>query len=359
MIIQILKISCYISIFQILLICFYLFFKKGNHLQNRRLLIALLLVWAVFISGSFILISTKKSVFAYDIGHLMNLSIFLVAPILYLYFKSLFVPGFKLSSGEAIHLLPFAAVFTILAREIMAQGAIKYVFYPEAIYLISLLLMQNLCYFYLIMRDLNGMQGDDIDRSKVKLYRWFLSSAAILFGLKLLIFLTWNVMKFTDICIFITGIFFIIAFIIINSLVIFSLNNPSLLIGAFRYQNSGMNREELEENLKKITALFTDKKMLSDPLISLERLSRTLQISDRALSETINRMCGLNFNDFLNKYRIEYATELIREDESRKILDIAYEVGFNSKTTFNSSFKKFTGQTPSEYKKSLANAATV
>ncbi len=359
MVIQILKISCYISIFQIVLICFYLFFKKGNHLQNRKLLIALLLVWAVFISGSFILISSKKSILLYDVGHLLNLAIFLVAPVLYLYFKSLFSPDFRLSLKDLLHAIPFAVVFFVLVYEILLRGTVKYVFYPESVFVISLLLLQNICYSFLIMRQLGTLQGEDVDKSKVKLYRYFLGSAATLFAFKLLIFVSWNVFLNVEVCVFITGIFFLVAFIIINSLVLFSLNNPSLLIGAFRYQNSGMSREELEENLRKITALFANRQVFTDPLISLERLSANLQISDRAVSQTINRMCGLNFNDFVNKYRIEYAMELIREDESRKILDIAYETGFNSKTTFNSSFKKITGQTPSAYKKSLLRTAAV
>jgi AraC-like DNA-binding protein len=93
-----------------------------------------------------------------------------------------------------------------------------------------------------------------------------------------------------------------------------------------------------------------------DPLLSLERLSKSVRIPERILSQVINQSSGLNFNDFINKYRTEHAQKLLKDEPNKKVLEVAYECGFNSKTTFNSAFKKFTGQTPSEFKKNLTSA---
>jgi AraC-like DNA-binding protein len=74
------------------------------------------------------------------------------------------------------------------------------------------------------------------------------------------------------------------------------------------------------------------------------------------MSYLINSGFGENFFQFINKYRVERAKELLNIDKLSKysILGIAFESGFNSKTTFNTTFKKFTNQTPSEYLKRVS-----
>ena len=68
------------------------------------------------------------------------------------------------------------------------------------------------------------------------------------------------------------------------------------------------------------------------------------------LSHVINASFNQNFRDFINSYRIEESKSRLVQDDMN-ILNIAYEVGFNSKSAFNTAFKKFTGMTPKEYRK--------
>ncbi|MFA8436978.1 MAG: helix-turn-helix domain-containing protein, partial [Marinifilaceae bacterium] len=69
----------------------------------------------------------------------------------------------------------------------------------------------------------------------------------------------------------------------------------------------------------------------------------------------INQGHGLNFNDYINQFRVEEFKRLLQDPQFSKetLLAVAFEAGFNSKTTFNTAFKKFTGMTPSEYRRSL------
>ena len=87
--------------------------------------------------------------------------------------------------------------------------------------------------------------------------------------------------------------------------------------------------------------------------INLATIAEKLDISIHDTSYLINEVTGDNFYNFINKYRVEEAKELLTSDKSDKLnmLGIAFESGFNSKTTFNTSFKKVVGISPSEYAK--------
>jgi AraC-like DNA-binding protein len=89
------------------------------------------------------------------------------------------------------------------------------------------------------------------------------------------------------------------------------------------------------------------------PTISINELAAKTTIPARHLSQVINEKLNKNFFDFINKYRVEEAKRLLSQNISEKetILKIAFESGFNSKSTFNSIFKKFVNMTPSQYQK--------
>ena len=89
--------------------------------------------------------------------------------------------------------------------------------------------------------------------------------------------------------------------------------------------------------------------------IKISELADSLFVPYHQLSQVINDEFLVNFYDFINKYRVEDAKKLLIEDNRNyKILAIAYEVGFNSKATFNRVFKKFTDLTPSEFKEKFS-----
>ena len=89
------------------------------------------------------------------------------------------------------------------------------------------------------------------------------------------------------------------------------------------------------------------------PNLSLRSLAEQIEIHPNKLSWLLNERIGKNFNEFINHYRIEYFKKLVVDPENRNIslLGLAYESGFNSKTVFNTYFKKETGLTPKEFLK--------
>jgi len=105
---------------------------------------------------------------------------------------------------------------------------------------------------------------------------------------------------------------------------------------------------EYKERL--IEHIFANKPYL-DPDLSLRELARQIEIHPNHLSWMLNQILGMNFNVFINKYRIETFKSIARAQENKKLTieGMAYESGFNSKTVFNTYFKKETGLTPSQY----------
>jgi AraC-like DNA-binding protein len=120
-----------------------------------------------------------------------------------------------------------------------------------------------------------------------------------------------------------------------------------------KYRNSNLKNHVSNEIMEQIEAYMQTTKAYINPELCLRNFSEALNIQEKYISETINKLKNQNFSEFINSYRISYAKDLLRNPENRDktILYVLYEAGFNSKTTFNTCFKKVVGCTPLEYKK--------
>ncbi len=108
---------------------------------------------------------------------------------------------------------------------------------------------------------------------------------------------------------------------------------------------------ELDFWKQKIISILTDESIFRNPELTLVNFSEKLQANTSLISKVINQGFGLNFNDFINKYRVDAVCDCLDKDmqQHMTILGIALECGFNSKATFNRAFKKHVGKTPREY----------
>ncbi len=124
-----------------------------------------------------------------------------------------------------------------------------------------------------------------------------------------------------------------------------------------KYKNSTLDRENAETYKKKLLYLLEVEKVYLDEEVSLQSLSMKLSISTRNLSQVINEQLNMNFCDLINVYRIEEAKRIFSGpgQNNFSIMEIAFQVGFNSKASFYRAFRKHTGMTPSEYRERLKN----
>lgn len=124
----------------------------------------------------------------------------------------------------------------------------------------------------------------------------------------------------------------------------------------FKYKKSGLTTGFSNDLKEKLIYLLEDEKIYRQNNISLEILTQKLDTTRHNTSQVINEHFGLNFFELINKYRIAEALDILKNDtfNNLNIIDVAYEVGFNNKVTFNKSFKKIISLTPSQYIASLS-----
>ena len=116
-----------------------------------------------------------------------------------------------------------------------------------------------------------------------------------------------------------------------------------------KYSNSALSREFMREKLPTIERVIEKERLFLDPQFSLDLLAHKTGLSKHHISQIINTELGYSFFDLTNKYRIEEAKRVMKESEHVKMEQLAYQLGYKSKSSFFNAFKKSTKLTPSMY----------
>lgn len=119
------------------------------------------------------------------------------------------------------------------------------------------------------------------------------------------------------------------------------------------YAKSALPPEMIDRIAGKLRRAMYDERLFLNPNISLSILARHIGASQNYISQVLSVEIGENFFDFVNGYRVREAQKLLHGTDAT-ILQIAMDVGFNARSSFYTAFKRHTGVTPSEYRKSLS-----
>lgn len=117
------------------------------------------------------------------------------------------------------------------------------------------------------------------------------------------------------------------------------------------YEKSLIEDLDLNRTEQRLKNYFSEEKPYLEEKVDSKEIAAAAGLTRGQLSQFLNRHLDIDFRNFINRYRVEEAKEIFRTDSESNVLSVGYKVGFNSKSSFNSAFKKFTGKTPSEYKK--------
>lgn len=148
-------------------------------------------------------------------------------------------------------------------------------------------------------------------------------------------------------------------------LVGFVFRQPHLFFDRFdtskqvKYQNSGLNQELAKNLAQRLEATVTSRQLYLDNELNLQKIALLLKVPEAHISQVLCEQIGQNFYEFINRKRIEQAKQLLSSNDPsyNNILQLAFSVGFNNKTSFNTAFKRFTQVTPSQYRQKQASSS--
>jgi AraC-like DNA-binding protein len=149
---------------------------------------------------------------------------------------------------------------------------------------------------------------------------------------------------------FISLIIYVTSFTVLKKSLFFQESNERT---SRKYEKSSLTPEIQAATIGKLEAIMLAEKPYLDPGFSLPALSKRLGVSTHHLSQILNEELKQSFFDYLGAYRIDEARQLLADQSNGyiKIEEIGQMVGYNSKSAFNTAFRKITGSTPSEYRK--------
>ncbi len=355
--------------FQFLLISVFLIARKDERWINHKILAVFLLSKTLTIVES-TLLTFKASLI--DFPHIFCIArsaVFLFGPSLYFYTKSMTDRIFKFRNHHLLHLIPFLAFcvflifkFHIQSVEIKQQIILqRYIYtYSEALTIIGFLNLQTLVYLIAALIVLNNYRSEikkvysTVERINLSWLNFILFGYILIWCIDLANFIIIMVSGTSLLILNISTL--ILIFIFANVIVYKGLKQPEIYFGMEdkpKYESSPLTEADIEQYLKKMTAYMQSEKPYLNPSLTITNLAKKLSIPSRHLSQVINQSLHKNFFDFVNSYRIEEAKRYLSDHSNNRktVLEILYEVGFNSKSSFNNVFKKHTGMTPTEFKR--------
>lgn len=350
--------------------------KRGNRTANR-LLAALIFVFSFRI----IEVIAVWSKYIIEFPQLFSVT----APFKYLYGPLLLFYALALTNKlnfkarDILHFAPFAAHMWIFLPLFMAPYAFKVDLLTNVIlvadpngplvinryFIFSILQIPHLlCYTFIIWtilaRHRHHLNGSIQSLEKIKLdwlgrlvigysglsALWLVYTIAIIFGATYLIELDYLA----------TGAISLMIYAIGYS----TFQQPEIISDGLllkpipKYEKSTLTENQAADYVTQLLKLMKTERPYINSNLKLTDLAKLLSISPHHLSQILNERLQQKFSDFVNGYRIDEAKERLLDatDPDITVLEIAYDVGFNNKASFNTAFKKHTGQTPTQFKKS-------
>jgi len=367
--------------------------RRDDGVANR-VLAALVVAMAIVIFGAVMRTTHYEFVFPH-VSRIHDPFVFLASPLLFLYLRALVRRERRLARTDYLHFLPFAACVAYLLPYYLrsSQSKLDYMwaeYYAPTLgywYYIrsALLLAQGAVYLSLVAALLLGYSR----ASKAKGEARTAHERAVLFQMRFmlggfLVLFVGGLLRYTLDQTARTNLLVPLgASALIYALGYLGLRRPEVLTGvketpdvaaateahgansdangdppAKKYEKSTLTPERAERYLTRLLKHMETEKPYVDGELTLPKLAERLSIPPQHLSQTINERLQQNFFDFVNTYRVEEAKRRLLDPARQhySVLAIAEEVGFNSKSAFNSVFKKHVRMTPSEFRKAKTNS---
>lgn len=368
--ISLVKIIALVSIFFALLLSFFLVTVNTKNTLANTLLASFTVFCAIDISGVFLVNYT----FIFQFSKTL---IFLIFPSFYLYVLSICYFNFRLHVKHLLHSIP-TVVYIIAIIVILFNGQdhllVKLEWFMGAI-LLKLQAMVYVVAIIVVLKRYKRIYLENYTANNMMVYSW-LSHTVLLFAITFPVTIIRELLAYSGfhaVLNWLTLLLVAIAFLMFCWFVLKALYNPELFRGidismqssvklqrqkALQYSEIDSNTNtnaEIKAQVDFLSKYMEGQEPFVDPDITLQDLASQINIPSRELSVLINLHIGQHFFDFVNSYRIKKAMQILRNHskEEYTIQQVLYDVGFNSKSSFNTAFKKHAGLTPTEYRNKI------
>jgi len=342
--------------------------KKGDIIAN--ILISLFVLLHSFFT---IHLSLFLSNYSFNFPHSLYITAsfsFLYGPLLYFYFKRI-AGKYQFKLVDVLHLIPSVALFVYFLPIYLLPAEEKFSIlfnkyettYFIIIAVVTIKSISLAIYGFLIYKLYRSCLNIK-PRQHVEILKWK-RNITILNSIYVVSYIIYGIAIinkiFVDVLIYpqIVSMSIIVLYVGYTAYVQPKVFSKKYLFSGLilKYQKSGLTEGFSNDLKEQLLHLFTVEKIYKRNDINLDILSQKLGTTRHNLSQVINEHFDVNFFSLINKYRIYEAQEIFKNDinNNLNIIDVAYDVGFNNKVTFNKAFKDQTELTPSQYIKHLNN----
>jgi len=367
-----------IIIFQCLFFSFFLLTQKNEKRLSNIILVAFLLSKAITeIGGVFAHFEELRNFIFSHAPHLFYIDFpfrYVYVPVLFLYVLSITKRDFHFKKVYLFHFTPFLlfGVLIMLRFQINSADTLREILRADSpLIFFEWLGFDFLEYTQFFIYAIASLIVLKKYRTEIKnVYSTIEHINLVWLNFVLFGFIGWKSLRFLGLVLWLTigdsdiGIFSYITaevvFLIFVSLMFLKgVKQPAIFSGYKENQSRGKYEktslvDAVKEDYKNKLLLYMEaRKPYLDPSLCLNNLAEKLAIPAHHLSQVLNICLNQNFFDFINSYRIKESRRLLSEQDPGKktIIEILYQTGFNSKSVFNTAFKKHTGMTPSQFRK--------
>lgn len=349
-----------IVVFLLLFFSFFLLTVSSNKRKSNQLFAVFLMLIAFDMTGFFLNDWYQKKPI---VDYLRNSTTLLQLPILYFYVRSVCYSNFLLKFKDCIHGLLFLSFFIFF----LIFSTSETIFFA----LQTIGEAQYIGYMVLIFMTLNQYKKNYLQsytNPENLSYKWLSQMITVLLIAHLFV-VTKFLFGFSNdlnLQLLLNVIVSIIALLVSSYFVLKALYQPQLFRGIelreepisvfVKTENKQIASEltpEIEAKIKTLKTFMTEEEPFLDADLTIQNLALQIGFPPKELSIVINHHLGKHFFDFINEYRIQKAKSILENPENKEVtvLEILYQVGFNSKSSFNTAFKKHCQITPIEYRK--------
>ncbi len=333
-------------------------------LLHERSRIKNILLFVIFISLGVIHIYEYVISVTPDYRSTLALNIFLIAkfilgPSMYILYLAVFNRNYQFTISGLAHFIPAIFILALVVFMTAASGSSGAVYKlwlyisagPVLDYLHSLSFAFIFVYTGAILMKLEAVDVLKKEKSdRLSVVGVTVTILLLIVVALIIIGLATGIAAFSKMSLTLTTLFFIYWFVIVQI-------HPELFSSSIRKRKgqtrnddslAGLDFRSLEEQLSQ---LMDGEKIFCDEDLSIKRVSDMLNLQPQQFSQYLNHRLGVNFNTWVNRYRVDEAILMMKDDRGRSLLSIAFAVGFNSKSVFYEAFTKQTGLSPAKYRK--------